>query len=420
MSLMHIEEPPAAVRGATHLPHFQRHPLWRLGFRPFYLAAALLAALAVPLWMARLYGWLDGFGAALHIGVGWHMHEMVFGMASAVIVGFLYTAGRNWTGLGTPAGGKLAAIVLLWVAGRVAMLFGGGEAGANASPPALLAALVDLAFLPVAAWPLWRVLQQSGNRRNYFLVGLLALLALANAAYHAATLGWPGAVIAPGRAVQAAILLIVVMESAIGTRVIPMFTRNGAPGSAPVSHVRTDQGSIGLLAATALAWTAAAPAWLLAPLAGAAGALVLLRLWRWQPLRTVRVPLLWVLHLSYAWIGAGMLLLALASMGMVSASAAFHALAVGSMAGLIIGMMTRTTLGHTGRMLKAGRAETAMFVLIQLGALARVAAALLSGIGGLYAALLLVSAACWSAAFAAYALVYAPYLASARIDGKEG
>jgi uncharacterized protein involved in response to NO len=144
------------------------------------------------------------------------------------------------------------------------------------------------------------------------------------------------------------------------------------------------------------------------------------RLWRWQPLRTLRVPLLWVLHLSYAWIGAGMLLLALAALGMVSASAAFHALAVGSMAGLIIGMMTRTTLGHTGRMLKAGRAETAMFVLIQLGALARVAAALLSAVGGLYAALLLVSAVCWSAAFAAYALVYAPYLASARIDGKEG
>ena len=414
MSLLHIEEPPAALNAASH---FQRHPLWRLGFRPFYLAAALFAALAVPLWMARLAGWLDGLPAvsrALHVGLGWHMHEMVFGVAVAVIVGFLYTAGRNWTGLWTPTGGRLAAIVCLWLAGRAAMLL----ADPAQSP---WAALVDLAFLPVAAWPLWRVMQQSGNRRNYFLVGLLALMALANAVYHAASLGWLA--VAPGTAVQAAILLIVVMESAIGTRVIPMFTRNGAPGSAPVSHVRTDQVSIGLLAATGLAWTAAAPAWLLAPLAAAAGALVLVRLWRWQPLRTLRVPLLWILHLSYAWIGAGMLLLALAALGLASASAAFHALAVGSMAGLIIGMMTRTTLGHTGRMLKAGRAETAMFVLVQLGALARVAAALLNGqggLGGLNAALLLVSAACWSIAFAAYALVYAPYLASARIDGKEG
>ncbi|KQW93546.1 hypothetical protein ASC94_13060 [Massilia sp. Root418] len=414
MSLLHIDEPPAAVQAATH---FQHHPLWRLGFRPFYLAAALFAALAVPLWMARLAGWLDGMPAALHVGVGWHMHEMVFGVAVAVIVGFLYTAGRNWTGLWTPTGGKLAAIVLLWLAGRAAMLL------ADPAHPvqAPWAALLDVAFLPVAAWPLWRVMRQCGNRRNYFLVGLLALMALANAVYHAASLGWLA--VGPGRAVQAAILLIVVMESAIGTRVIPMFTRNGAPGTAPVSHARTDQVSIGLLAATGLAWTVGAPAWLQAPLAAAAGALVLLRLWRWQPLRTLRVPLLWILHLSYAWIGAGMLLIALAALGLVSSSAAFHALAVGSMAGLIIGMMTRTTLGHTGRMLKAGRAETAMFVLVQLGALSRVAAALLNGregLDGLHTALLLLSAACWSVAFAAYALVYGPYLASARIDGKEG
>ncbi|MYN10133.1 NnrS family protein [Pseudoduganella aquatica] len=406
MSLLHIDEPAAALHSAGH---FSSHPLWRLGFRPFYLAAALFAALAVPLWVARLYGWLDGSLAA-NVGLSWHMHEMVFGMASAVIVGFLYTAGRNWTGLWTPVGGRLAALLGLWLAGRAAMLL---------APPAL-AALVDTLFLPVAAWPLFSVMRRAGNRRNYFLVGLLGLLAAANACYHAAVLGWLA--LAPAASVQAAILVIVVMESAIGTRVIPMFTRNGAPGSAPASHVRTDQVSIALLAASALAWTVGAPAWLLAPLAAAAGVLALLRLWRWQPQRTLRLPLLWILHLSYAWIGVGMLLLALSALGMAAPGAAFHALAVGSMAGLILGMMTRTTLGHTGRMLKARRAESAIFVLIQLGALARVAAALLDAAwaGPLHAALVLLSAAGWSTAFAVYALVYAPYLAGARIDGKEG
>jgi len=158
--------------------------------------------------------------------------------------------------------------------------------------------------------------------------------------------------------------------------------------------------------------------WLFAPIALSAAALVLLRLWRWQALRTLAVPLLWIMHLSYAWIAAGLVLLVLARLQMTTASAGFHALTVGSMAGLIMGMITRTTLGHTGRPLKAGRAERWMFVLIQLSALARVASAL--GYDTSHGAVLIVSAVCWAAAFLAYVMVYAPYLAGARVDGKPG
>ncbi|GJJ03364.1 hypothetical protein RugamoR64_39020 [Duganella rhizosphaerae] len=401
MSLLQIEEP-----AGTTSAWDSSHPLWGLGFRPFYLAAAGFAALAIPLWMLRYLGWWSGDTAAwLHVGFNWHMHEMVFGMAAAVVVGFLYTAAFNWTGSWTPVRGRLAALVALWLLGRLAML---------AAPP-LAAAAIDWLFLPAAAWPLWQVLEKSGNKRNYFLVGLLALMAAANGVFHAITLGWLTA--SPIAPVQAAILVIVLMEAAIGTRIIPMFTRNGAPGSTPLVQPRLDRWSLGLIVGFALAWTAGVPAWLITPLGVAAAALVLLRLWRWQALRTGSYPLLWIMHLSYAWIAAGLLLLVLARWQMVSASAGFHALTVGSMAGLILGMMTRTTLGHTGRPLRAGKMETAMFGLIQLSALSRVLSAL-GWDGG--PALLALSALCWTGAFCLYVHVYAPYLANRRVDGKPG
>lgn len=394
MTLLRIDEPAAAKAG---------HPLRRLGFRPFYMVAAIFAALAIPLWMAQYYGWLP---PGLNVGYMWHIHEMVFGMAAAVVVGFLYTAGYNWTGFWTPVRGHLTALVALWLAGRVAMLV---------APP-LAAAIIDWLFLPFAAWPLFRVMQKANNKRNYFLVGLLGLMAIANALFHAIALGWLA--VAPTAPVQAAILVIVMMEAAIGTRIIPMFTRNGAPGTTPRVQPKVDKASLGLLALSALCWVAQAPNWLFAPVALAAAVLVLVRLYRWQALRTLSVPLLWIMHLSYAWIAAGLALLVLSRWNLVSASAGFHALTVGSMAGLILGMITRTTLGHTGRPLKAGSAERAMFMLIQLSACARVASAL--GLDTAQGAVLMVSAGLWTAAFIAYAVVYVPYLSSARVDGKPG
>jgi uncharacterized protein involved in response to NO len=396
MGLIHVDD----IRAAEGR---YAGPAWlALGFRPFYLLVAVFAAASVPAWLASYYGMLPG----AHIDMAWHMHEMMYGFVIAVVVGFLYTAGRNWTGLWTPRGVQLGALAALWVAGRVAML--------GAATP--LAALVDGAFLPIAAWPLYRVLARTGNRRNMVMVLLLGLLTAFNLLFHGARLELLP--IAPARPLYAAIIVVIMMEAIIGGRIIPVFTSNALSGVKPVQNVVLDRNCMALTALAGLAWALDIMAPFAAPLALAAAVAQAWRLAWWRPQATLRLPLLWILHLSYAWIPVGFLLLALAQLGLAPVSAAVHVLAVGAMGGLIAGMITRTALGHTGRPLKAGRADTAMFVLIQAGVLARLGAALLPG--EFRNALLAGSGLCWSTTFLVYVIVYGPRLLAPRVDGREG
>ncbi len=384
-------------------PAPQGYPLLRLGFRPFYLLGALAAALGIPLWIARYYNWLPGLP---NIGLNWHAHEMVFGFALAIVIGFMYTGVRAWTGLPTARGASLGALAALWIAGRVAMLI--------ADP--VTAAVVDGLFIPIAAVPLYLVLKRADNKRNMFLILLLALLTTANLLYHCAVLGLIQ--LSPLMPVEGAILVIVLLESIIGARVIPTFTKNTLPDVKPVVHAGRDRVSVGLVVLTAISWVLALPAVLVAVLAATTGVSLLIRLLLWQPFRTWRVPLLWILHLSYAWIVAGFFLLALAALGIIPVGGAFHAFTVGAIGGLIIGMITRTALGHTGRPLKAGPFEIIMYVLIQFGALARLCAALVSPAWREHA--LLAASVSWSAVFVLYLVVYGPYLVSTRLDGRDG
>ncbi len=398
MTLLHIEDPAAPpARGVL-----QDHPLLALGFRPFYLLGAAFAGVAVPAWIASYLGLID----APRLDLLWHMHEMLFGFVIAIVVGFLYTAGRNWTGLWTPRGAQLAALAALWIAGRVGMV----------ALPAAAAAAVDVLFLPLAALPLYRVIRRAGNDRNLVMVALLAVLALANAAFHAAALGLLA--VSPMQPLYAAIVAVVVIESVLGGRVIPNFTANAVRGARTRSFPRLEQLSLTLTAATGVAWAVLPMSVPLALLAFGAAIAQAARMAGWQPLCTVRQPLLWILHLSYAWIPAGFVLLGLACFGLVAPSAAVHVLAVGAMGGLIIGMITRTALGHTGRMLRAGRSETAMYLLLQAGVMARLVAALADG--ALREPALVAATACWSLAFGLYCLVYGPYLSRPRVDGREG
>jgi uncharacterized protein involved in response to NO len=407
MKIIQIGEPGAGRPGTPQpgktQPLLSRVALFRLGFRPFYLGAALFALISVPLWLAA-YGGHLGWLPAVHLL--WHMHEMVYGFAAAVVIGFLFTGARNWTGLWTPRGGKLAALVALWLAGRIAML----------TPWPLLAAAVDLWFIPLAIVPLYDVMKRSGKRRNVPLLALPGLLFVANLAFHASVLGW--STWPATTAIEAAILVLAVLSIVMGGRVIPGFTANMAPGSQPKTSDRADRANIVLAVAASVCWTFGMPPWLTASLAAASGALQLGRLACWSPQRTVRYPLLWVLHLAYAWIAGGFLMLAATVLGIGGISAAMHAIAIGGMSALILGMITRTAIGHTGHPMRAERYEGLIFAAMFCAAVARVLANALP----LAArdALLGVAAAAWMLAFAVYLVGFAPLLCKPRVDGREG
>jgi uncharacterized protein involved in response to NO len=398
--LLNIEEPPRPpVMG-----DFSFAALFALGFRPFYLLAGAFAALSVALWALQFAGWL---GQPYLAGPLWHAHEMLFGFALAVIVGFLFTAGRNWTNRPTPTGPTLAALALLWLLGRVLVL----------SPWGAAAAVVNVGFPLAAAAGLAVPFYQSRNTRNYFFVGLLLLMGLAAAFIHLTQLG---VIDAPARAgVQVALDVVLFIVSVMGGRVIPMFTNSGVPVANATRHPVVEKAALGgvlaLLAADAVGLFAGGPVAVIALVAGVAHA------WRWalwQPWLTLRTPLVWVLHAAYVWVPLHLLLRVGAELGWLAPSLATHALTVGAIGGLIIGMMTRTARGHTGRALRADRWEVACYLLVLGAALVRVGVPLLAPAALLPA--VLGSAALWSAGFGLFTARYWPVLSRPRIDGRPG
>ncbi len=379
-------------------------PLLRLGFRPFYLGAAAFAGLAVPLWLALFMGWVS-----LDLGVApllWHAHEMLFGFGVAVIAGFLLTAGKAWTALPTPRGAALGALAGVWLAARLAPLV---------APYAVYAAL-DMLLLPAVAAVLVNVLLRANNRRNLPLVGILLGLAMANGVFHLAVLGLLD--LAPLRALHAALAGIVMIECVMAGRVIPAFTHAVTPGLNLKIQPRVEQVTLGLTALALVAWVIAAPAAFTATAFAAAAVAHGRRQWSWRPAVTRHRPILWILQAAYAWIPVGFALLAAAQLGWVSVSAGVHALAVGATGGLIIGMVTRTARGHTGRPLVASRAEVLAYGLVMTAAVLRV---LLPIVAPQWLVLSLLGAAlAWTAAFGLYLAVFTPWLLSTRLDGKDG
>jgi uncharacterized protein involved in response to NO len=377
--------------------------LWQLGFRPLYLAASAFAALSVLLWALQYSGALPF--AYLRSPV-WHAHEMLFGYALAVIAGFLFTAVRNWTQQDTPRGALLAAIVALWLAGRILVLtpFGAAAAVANTAFPLAVAAGIGV---PLA---------RSGNRRNYFFVLLLTLLALAVAATHLVQLGLLS--LPPWAGVRLGLDVVLFVIAVMAGRVVPMFTNNGVPG-AQAGRLpwleRSALGAVLLLGAADCAGLRGTP---LAALLAAGAALHLARWLLWQPHRSLRNPLVWVLHAGYAWVPVHLALRALSELQQVAAPLATHALTIGAIGGLTIGMMTRTARGHTGRPLRADALEVTSYLLVLAAALTRVFLPMLAG--GVYLISILLSGLLWSAGFGLYAVHYWPILTRPRLDGRPG
>ena len=384
-------------------------PLLALGFRPFYLLAAIFAVVAVPLWVLSFLGEAQT-GNYLR-GLAWHSHEMIFGFAPAVIAGFLLTAVRNWTGRPTPTGAPLAGLVVLWLAARILMQTG----------PANMAAVIDILFLPTigvaVAIPIWR----SRNKRNYKVLAVLTVLTLTNACYHLASLN----LIPPGFArvsMTAALDVIAILIAIVGGRVIPAFIGNAVKESNPRYNTSVEVVSVGalvvILAIGILApWMPVADSvWLVVLVVAAVGQLA--RLLLWQPLRALGNPLLWMLPAAYAWLPISLALRALELQAIIPSGAAIHAFTVGAITSLMIAMMTRSALGHSGRPLVAGPAEIAAFVLLQLSAIVRVLAAPI--MPGVYREAMIVAGLLWTLAFVVFLMRYWPILTRPRIDGRPG
>lgn len=375
-------EPQAAPR-----PNGRGFALFALGFRPLYLFAGAYAALAVPVWALQFAGVLPGANML------WHAHEMLFGYAFAVIAGFLLTAVRVWTQRQTPTGVVLASIAALWVVARIVAFHSLAASSA-----------VDFVFAAAVAAGIGLPIVASRNRNGFFILLVLGLGA-ASVVFQA----YPRVALAVG--LDIVLLVIVIM----GGRVIPAFTNNGAPGARARRNRWIEYGSLGSAGLVLLLDVLQVPVW---PVALIAAVIHAVRLAFWDPLATRGRPILWILHLSYAWVAVHLALRGLAGLDLVPAALATHALTVGAIGGLTLGMMTRTSRGHTARPLKVGRWETAAYVLVHLAAFARAVAPLIWA-GG-YVLLIGASAVLWSLAFAIFTAVYLPILIRPRLDGQPG
>jgi uncharacterized protein involved in response to NO len=381
--------------------------LLALGFRPFFLLAAVFAIVTMADWLLMYLGGADV--ANYYGGIDRHPHEMIFGYTAAVIAGFLLTAVRNWTNLQTATGTSLAALSVLWLAGRVMPYF------PQALPPALIA-IVDLAFLPALAIVLAIPLVRAEQKRNLIFLPILLALAAANLLVHLQETGYTAASARAG--IFFGLDLIVLVIVIMGGRVIPFFTERALPGAAPKRWPAIEW----LSPISALAFAVADLALPNSPAAGAVAVVAAIangaRLSGWYTNRFWTVPLLWVLHLGYAWIAVGFALRALAGLGAVAPEFTIHAFTVGGIGVLTLGMMARVSLGHTGRPLKAARPIAFAFVLINLAALVRGILPII--LPQIFPQLIALSGICWIAAFAIFLAVYTPILTRPRIDGQPG
>ncbi|MGD0763173.1 MAG: NnrS family protein [Roseiarcus sp.] len=379
--------------------------LFSYGFRPFFLLGSLFAGVAVLAWLPAYFGEWE-----LPIAIAqrdWHVHEMIYGYGAAVIAGFLLTAIPNWTGHLPLQGRPLIALTALWLAGRLAMAF-------SLFIGPWVAAAIDLAFLAAVIGFVVRELRQGSQQHNRKVVVVLAILWIGDLVFHVEAIGFGGADF--GVRIGLAARLILVML--IGGRIIPSFTRNWLarvnPGPLPAPLDRFDIAAI-LVAALALA------AWIVAPQGRLVGAALLVaglaqaaRLARWRGYRAWRDRLVLVLHIAYAFIPIGFVLTALSAFRLMPISAGEHAWAIGVFGGMTIAVMSRASLGHTGRALVASPAVQAIYALLFGAVVARVCAAVVPEWAwvGLH-----VSAFAWAAAFFGFALAYWRPLAGPRRSG---
>ncbi|ESZ20080.1 NnrS [Mesorhizobium sp. L48C026A00] len=372
-------------------------PILQYGFRPFFFLAALHAGAAIPAWL-----WIYFSGHALpgpFPGLHWHAHEMLFGYLQAVLAGFVLTAIPNWTGRLPLSGWPLAGLVTLWLAGRIACA---------AAPGPVAAVVVDISFPVMLGFAVWREVVAGRNWKNAPVAVMITLFGLANALDHAANLGF----VPHGLGVRLALGAIAMLLALVGGRIVPSFTRNWLVKNGgtrlPASFGASDKAALATTAAGAAAWVAVPDSTAAGGMLGLSGVLLAARLARWQGQHTTREPIVLILHIGYAWLGFALLLLGGSVLfSGLPESAALHALTAGAIGTMTLAVMTRASLGHTGREIVADRTVLAAYIAVTLGAVLRVAAPLA---GDWHAHLLICGGALRSAAFLLFAIRYAPVL----------
>lgn len=382
--------------------HHQGWPLLANSFRPFFLLGAIQAALVILVWLPVFYGELSVSSA--FAPRDWHVHEMLYGFLPAVITGFLFTAIPNWTGRLPIRGTPLASLVVVWLAGRIAVTL-------SAEIGWALALVVDAAFLALVALAALREIAAGKNWRNLPVVLLVTLLFAGNVAFHleAHITG------AADYGIRVGISVVVLLISLIGGRIIPSFTRNwlvkANPGRLPVPFGRFDAVVLGVSALALLSWIVSPLSLVAGVAAGVAGVLHLVRLARWAGDRTTAERLLVILHIGYFFIPFGFLLHAVAAFGALPSSAGIHAWMAGAAGTMTLAVMTRASLGHTGQALTASIATQAIYAAIVVAALARICAVVSPTHSE---ALLHIAAFGWVAAFLGFAVAFGPLLLGSR------
>ena len=383
-------------------------PLFRLGFRPFFLLGALFSCLAMLGWLGQLNNWfaLPGIGNP----IWWHAHEMLFGFGAAIVAGFLLTAVQNWTAHPGVRSWPLALIVGLWVLPRCLLPWLGEDN--------LILMALDLAWLPLCAWFLAKPVIMTRQWRNLFFVPLLLILTLLNGASWL----WRDEWSAVEHLLITTVLLFTTLIAVMGGRVIPFFTARGTGQEKAPPSPWLERGVLASLWLILLLWLLP-DSWTnslyMVPLYIVAAGLHLGRQLRWRPGTTLAQPLLWSLHLAYLFIPLGLLALAAQAAGLpLSLSLASHLLSAGCMGTMILGMIARVSLGHSGRALHVGRRITLAFALVILSAFMRVLLPLywpsltLTGWN--------LSGWSWIAAYGLFVWVYTPILTRPRADGRPG
>ncbi|HJO25394.1 MAG TPA: NnrS family protein [Myxococcota bacterium] len=378
------------------------------GLRPFFLAAGFYAALGVAWWVAFLWGWLPL--PTSWPAVWWHGHEMVFGFGTAAISGFLLTAVPQWTGTRPVSGAPLGLLFLLWASGRIVFL-------AGSTPPAV--ALIDLAYLPVLAATVTAPMLRGGGRKNFVFPLLLTAMWIGNLLCHFSADAWIQDQMRRG--LHLGVYGMVGMVAILAGRVVPGFTSNALRRRGKPAVIRTPQpiewaAKISLLVTLGAA-VLGADIRFQGTAALLSGALFALRMRGWQSLQTVGEPIVWILHAGHGFLTLALLCKGITDLtGLLPATAAFHAFTAGTIGTMVIGIMTRASLGHTGRPLVVRPAISVAYCLVLFGALVRIFGAPFAP--ELFSDLLLVGGGAWAAGYAIFTWVYLPILIAPRADSR--